>query len=674
MARDAVASVVATLRSHGFDPRKVGRSSWEARCPGHKSAGRALAIRRGPGNRAVLKCRSPEDCPPARILDLLGLAHDSLVNETTEPMTTDVNATESSPHPSSAPSSNGNGAAIVAVAANGSPKSQWTQAEVPVVPAVPAPESPPVATGIPPVDSSSRVPVAFVVTAADERPSESATEVASPDTVSSVPDAEVEKQSPGGALWRMAGSARTFRASDGRYYASVPVDGHLECHELDSAGFRRWLTRVSFGATRRLPPAAALASVASALEAHAEIESDTEPVFIRMARDETGSSYVLDLGDRSRRAVEIRAEGWVVAAQPGVHFRRSAGQLALPTPARGGSIELLRKYVNVAERDFPLLIGWLTSALRPVGPYPIAVLTGEQGSAKSTLAMVCRLLIDPHDSPLRGEPKDQRDLMIAARNGWILAFDNLSALPVWLSDGLCRLSTGAGFSTRSLYSNYEEVVFRAQRPLILNGIDDYARRGDLVDRGFFLHLPPILGSRRRCEQDFWAEFHQDYPWLLGALLDAVSAGMRLWPEVQLAELPRMADAARWGEAVGRGLGWAPGTFLDAYSANRQSAGRRALEDSPAADALASFITLVGAWSGTASELLQVLRDVLRPLGARGWPKTPGALSALLRRMAPQLRMAGITVNFHHGRDARAISIKSSDWEPRDESNVDLTDL
>jgi hypothetical protein len=182
-------------------------------------------------------------------------------------------------------------------------------------------------------------------------------------------------------LARVAPAARPFRAPDGRFYASVPVDGHLECHELESAGFRRWLTRVNFGARRGVPSAAALASTRSALAAHAELTDAVETVFVRIARSEARTSYFLDLGDRSRRAIEIRPDGWCIIDRPAVHFRRSAGQLALPTPARDGSIDLLRKYVNLDERDFPLLVGWLTLALRPVGPYPIAVVTGEQGSA-----------------------------------------------------------------------------------------------------------------------------------------------------------------------------------------------------------------------------------------------------------------------------------------------------
>src|SRR5262249_32964878 len=150
-------------------------------------------------------------------------------------------------------------------------------------------------------------------------------------------------------------------------------------------GFRRWLTRISFETTHRPPPPAALATVTSALEAHAEFTGTIEPVFVRVARNESDSSYLLDLGDRTNRAVAIHPEGWDIVARPGVHFRRAAGQLALPTPARDGSIERLRQYLNLEASDFPLLVGWLTAALRPVGPYPIAVLTGEPGSAKSTL-------------------------------------------------------------------------------------------------------------------------------------------------------------------------------------------------------------------------------------------------------------------------------------------------
>jgi hypothetical protein len=71
-----------------------------------------------------------------------------------------------------------------------------------------------------------------------------------------------------------------------------------------------------------------------------------------------------------------------------------------------------------------------------VGPHPILVITGEQGAANPTTLRVCRRLIDPNASPLRAQPKELRDLMIAARKSWLMAYDNITMLSAWLSNGL----------------------------------------------------------------------------------------------------------------------------------------------------------------------------------------------------------------------------------------------
>jgi len=94
-----------------------------------------------------------------------------------------------------------------------------------------------------------------------------------------------------------------------------------------------------------------------------------------------------------------------------------------------------------------------------------------------------RNLIDPSSSQLRTLQKSDRELMISAKNGWVVAYDNLSGVSKDVSDRLCRLSTGAGFSTRGLYTDSEEVIYNASRPIILNGIDDIANRNDLAIRG-----------------------------------------------------------------------------------------------------------------------------------------------------------------------------------------------
>src|SRR5262249_3288253 len=242
------------------------------------------------------------------------------------------------------------------------------------------------------------------------------------------------------------------------------------------------------------------------------------PVYVRVAEAE-GKVYV-DLADEHCRVVEVDPDGWRVLDRSPVRFRRAAGMRALPEPVRGGTIEELRRLINVEDdRAWRLLVAWLLMAFSPRGPYPVLVLGGEHGSAKSWSANRLRELVDPNEAPNRAEPREPRDLMIAARNGWVLALDNISGLPTWLSDGLCRLATGSGFATRELHTDDDEVIFSATRPVILNGIGDVATRSDLIDRSLLLTLPAIPEARRRDERELLRAFAVVRPRILGALLD-----------------------------------------------------------------------------------------------------------------------------------------------------------
>jgi hypothetical protein len=215
--------------------------------------------------------------------------------------------------------------------------------------------------------------------------------------------------------------------------------------------------------------------------------------------------------------VEIDTAGWRVIGDPPVRFRRAAGMLPIPMPIRGGSATTLRSFLNVrTDADFVLIVAWLLAVLRDCGPYPIIVLSGEQGSAKSTFSALLRALVDPNSAPLRALPREDRDIFIAATNGHVLAFDNISGLPAWISDTLCRLATGGGFAVRQLFTDQDEILFDACRPVILNGIEDIVTRADLADRTIFLTLEPIPEERRQPEQALWAAFGAERPHILGA--------------------------------------------------------------------------------------------------------------------------------------------------------------
>ena len=71
------------------------------------------------------------------------------------------------------------------------------------------------------------------------------------------------------------------------------------------------------------------------------------------------------------------------------------------------------------------------------------------------MSKILKALIDPSAAPVRALPREERELMIAANNGYLLAFDNLCGLPAWLSDALCRLASGGSFAVRQLYTDDE---------------------------------------------------------------------------------------------------------------------------------------------------------------------------------------------------------------------------
>jgi hypothetical protein len=325
-------------------------------------------------------------------------------------------------------------------------------------------------------------------------------------------------------------------------------------------------------------------------------------------------------------------------------------------------VDGLRQFVNVADDNaWRLLVAWLVQALRPRGPYPVLCLSGEHGSAKTTAARMVRSLIDPNLAPLRKEPREDRDLLIAATNAWLVAFDNLSALPAWLSDALCRLATGGGFATRELYTDAEEMLFDAMRPCMLTSIEDLATRGDLLDRCILQNLPAIPDDRRRPERVLWSEFEAARPRILGALLGAAAGALRELPRVNLQSLPRLADFAEWATAAGGALGWPDESFLKAYRDNRAGANELALEADVLVPPLLELLGEKGSWEGTATALLQALTEKAGEAAARApaWPGRPNVLSGRLRRLAPSLRAAGWVVDkggTAGGRRGRSIRI------------------
>jgi hypothetical protein len=443
-------------------------------------------------------------------------------------------------------------------------------------------------------------------------------------------------------------------------YATVLVDDHQETWLIRSQTFKRLVAKRFFDQTGTAMNSDALGSAINLLEAKALFEGVERSVHVRLAED--GGKIYLDLCNPMWQVVEIGNESWSIISESPVRFRRSRGMLPLPAPEQGGNVAQLRGFLNVDEAAWRLILAWLVSALRPRGPYPILALFAEQGAGKSTVGRLLRDLVDPNSASLRAEPKSGRDLMIAASNSWCIAFDNLSYIPPWLSDALCRISTGGGFATRELYTDQDEIIFDAQRPALLTSIEEVATRSDLLDRCLIVRLPTIPEERRRSEAELYEAFEKVRPQILGALLDAVAVALRRLPTIQLPGLPRLADFALWATAAETAFGWPLGTFMDTYEENRKSANDVALEAAIIAQPLLELLEAEGGWSGRASDLLGPLENRVTEQIKRdkAWPKNPQSLASHLKRLAPNLRALGWIVEYDRTSQKRTWTIRHDD--------------
>ena len=434
-----------------------------------------------------------------------------------------------------------------------------------------------------------------------------------------------------------------FHTPDSIAYVDIEIDGWRETWPVRSRGFRRWLVRIYYETTDTAPNSEAMQTALALCEARAHFDGPEREVYMRIG-SASGKIYI-DLANDHWQAIEISSTGWRVvdSKQVPIRFRRAPGMLALPAPAPAGDgIKILRTFLNVkADADFELALAWLLAGMRDRGPYPVLTLTGEQGSAKTSFATLLRSLIDPNTAPLRSFPREDRDLFIAASNGWIVGYDNVSRMPPWLSDALCRLATGGGFSTRKLYTDDEEQLFNAQRPSVLNGIEDFVDRPDLADRTVFLTLEPIPEDKRRADQALKDDFDRARPQIIASLLDLVVVGLQRLPRTKLRRLPRMADFALWGTACER----EPGIFMNAYEANRKELVEGVLDADAVASAIRVLMSTRTVWTGTASDLLVALEQAAgeRVAKSKGWPGSAESLGRGLRRPATFLCKVGIEV-------------------------------
>ena len=449
------------------------------------------------------------------------------------------------------------------------------------------------------------------------------------------PAGETDAKSAATMLVELAQEYYTFGVTSTGDPFAVPEHGPRVVAMLrgGKTSLRALLAREYFTRTGRAAAQQALADALLVIEGIAQDEPETQ-LYLRAAQHE--GALWLDLGDPTGRAACITRTGWTVEDSAPVLFRRTALTGPLPEPVHGGDIGDLWKWLNVAEADRPLVAAALVAALFSEQPHVVLAIFGEQGTGKTTAVKVLVMLLDPGPVPVRKPPRDADSWVTAAAGSWVVGLDNLSDVPPWLSDSLCRASTGDGDVRRKLYTDGDYAVFAFRRCIIFDAIDVGALAPDLADRTVAITLDLIRDEDRTDEETFWSQWAAVHPQLLGAVLTLASRVMARLPDVKLPRKPRMADFARILAAVDAELG------TEGFARYAQQAANLAGEGL-SGDTFAVRIqaAIMAGFEGTSAEVQKYVRPGSPDWKApKDWPASTRAVTGRLRRLAPAFRKIG----------------------------------
>ena len=383
---------------------------------------------------------------------------------------------------------------------------------------------------------------------------------------------------------------------------------------------------------------------------------------VRVAKDSEGNIWY-DLGEK---AIKISANGWEITDHFPILFQKYNHQRQQVEPKHGRKLDIIFDFFNIKDKEDRLLLKvWIVSSFIPGFAHPVLVLFGEHGSAKSTTFKILKSLIDPSSLQTLPPIKDSAQFTQIVSHHRLACFDNFSSLKDDLSDLICRVCTGEGFSKRRLYSDDDDYVYNFQHVIGINGISNIINRADLLDRSLLIETVRISNVERKNEEEIIAHFNEVKPEILGNCFDILCEAIKIKPTINLDELPRMADFASWSCAISEAMGIDKEQFISAYRNNINKQNEEAINASPIGLAVIELVKneYSGLFIAQPAMVLHKLKDIADKLGLETihssyWPKDPKSLWKKLSEISPVLKIYGIEIQ--KGRETdRFIEIKDT---------------
>lgn len=451
-----------------------------------------------------------------------------------------------------------------------------------------------------------------------------------------------------------------FESHNGHTYARNATHPNAPALPIKSRAHRRKIRKAAGSCSINLTPREE-DQLISNMEAEALSKGEYREVFTRVAPIENGVE--IDIGDAADTRIRITPGKVELVFSSDTLMTRSPSMRPLPIPSAVGDYKLLRKYVNLAESDWLLLLVWMIFTIcHPKVPstnYVILVLLGDQGSGKTWLVnSVIQALLDPGVG-LRSFPNKKSDLAIAAQHGHLLTFDNARYFNASMSDLLCLCATGGSLGTRQLYTDTDQSVVNLHAPIAITTIHSCISQPDLAQRCLSLGLRALDGKERKSETELNAQLGQELPVIYSGLLNLCAEVMVRLPEAKVSSPERMLDFCRWIAAFELVREIPQGRLQSNYSYNLVQTLHDSLTENTLAVAVMRLAEAERSWSGTPEALLNEItqRYGFELARSRDWPPNAIAMSKRLRALSAGLRTQHVEIAFCRGKE-RQITVTS----------------
>ena len=449
-------------------------------------------------------------------------------------------------------------------------------------------------------------------------------------------------------------------------YCMVESDGTMRVIELGSQDAKGWLIATYYKETGKILGIDAYDVALKVVKACATNGgAPSEKVYRRIALVDDVLYY--DLCNDSGELVRVASDSIKIVrhGEDTPMFQRSLNQSAQVTPDLGSGSDAIGEMCRLLRMDTLLFRVHLISFFLEKVETPIMLITGQQGSIKSTQSGLIKRMVDPIGSELEDNltnfPKKLDDLCVHLNNDQLIAFDNLSRITPEQSDTLCMAITGGKITKRQLYTDADEIVLRIRRKIVINGITLEIERGDLMERIVIYQTSAVPADQVKTAAEVEEEFRRILPKFLGAVFGILQKAIRMKSSVKKSfqKRARMATFEEWGECISRAMENDSGAFQKEYGQSRQDSNDLLNEGIPLAPFLAELLNGEAETVVSFKEFLVKLKAYAEEnqydTKSGGFPKAANRLRGYITRYRPLVADAGYSIEIQRNTERNRFS-------------------